>query len=83
MDQKLTSQPQAKTSPSRALTVGDIISDRLLRLADVEKLTALGRSTIYRKMDDNQFPKPVQLGSGVRWRLSEIENWMKQLPVVS
>jgi len=55
----------------------------LLRLADVEKLTALGRSAIYRKMDDNQFPKPVQLGSSVRWRLSEIENWMKQLPVVS
>ena len=55
--------------------------DRLLRLSEVRTRTALGRSTIYRKMRDGSFPKPLKIGArAVRWRESEIEAWLAALP---
>lgn len=58
-----------------------LIGERLLRLADVEKMVALGRSTIYRRMSDGTFPRPVSLGPNVvRWRASAIEQWIEGLP---
>lgn len=52
---------------------------RLLRRADVEKLTALSRSTIYAKIKEGTFPKPVPVGpGGVRWIASEVEDFISQ-----
>jgi predicted DNA-binding transcriptional regulator AlpA len=43
--------------------------DPFLRLATVTEVTCLGKSTIYRKMEAGQFPRPLVLGPGsVRWR---------------
>lgn len=39
-------------------------TDRLLRLSEVRTRTALGRSTIYRKMRDGSFPEPLKIGAG-------------------
>lgn len=42
---------------------------RLLRLADVKKLIGFSRSTIYRLMNEGQFPDRVHYGPrAVRWR---------------
>ena len=56
-------------------------ADRLLKLKDVMALTSLGSSTIYRRMDAGTFPSPKVLSAGcVRWRESDIEQWMTDLP---
>lgn len=52
---------------------------RFLRLKEVMALTGLGRSSIYKFMDENTFPKSVSLGGrAVAWVESEIEDWMNE-----
>ncbi len=38
-------------------------ADRLLRLSEVQTRTALGRTTIYRKMREGSFPQPLKIGA--------------------
>jgi prophage regulatory protein len=53
----------------------------LLRRSGVEILTGLSRSSIYAKMADGTFPRPVQIGTrSVAWRSSDIDDWMESLP---
>ena len=55
--------------------------DRLLRRRQVEEITGLSRSSIYRLMADGEFPRPVKVGSAaVRWRASDINAWLKSRP---
>lgn len=50
---------------------------RLIKLAEVMKQTALGRSSIYKYMDKNLFPKPVtQIGKSKAWVESEVQEWI-------
>jgi prophage regulatory protein len=54
--------------------------DRFLRRPEVERVTGLGRSTIYDKMASGEFPKPVPLSGGaVGWLESEIAAWQEKL----
>ncbi|MEO1724052.1 MAG: AlpA family transcriptional regulator [Pseudomonadota bacterium] len=54
--------------------------DPILRRPDVERLTGLARSTIYARMADGTFPKPIKLGgSAVGWRQSAIAAWLAAL----
>ncbi|MGT2444449.1 helix-turn-helix transcriptional regulator [Ensifer adhaerens] len=58
-------------------------ADRFLKLKEVMAMTSLGSTTIYRFMHAGKFPKSRQLGANcVRWRRSEIEQWMNTLPTV-
>lgn len=51
---------------------------KFLRIQDVMSLTGLGRSTIYKFMDEDIFPKTIPLGGrAVGWLESEIEEWME------
>ena len=51
---------------------------RGLRLKEVRHKTGLGRSTIYRWMDEGSFPKSVRLGArSVAWIESEIDDWLQ------
>ncbi|MDW9780131.1 AlpA family phage regulatory protein [Sinorhizobium medicae] len=62
----------------------DNLPDRLLKLRDVRCMTSLGTSTIYRKMKDGSFPRPRQLSEAcVRWRESEIMDWIRALPAAA
>ena len=50
---------------------------RLLKLKDVMFKTGLARSTIYKYISENRFPKPVSLGErNVAWVESEIDSWI-------
>lgn len=50
---------------------------RLIRLPEVQHRVGLGRSTIYRWMAEERFPKPVQLGGcTVAWPEHEIADWI-------
>ena len=56
--------------------------DRLLRRRDVERITGMSRASIYRLMQDGDFPRPVKIGStAVRWKQSDIVAWIESLPV--
>lgn len=56
-------------------------SDRLLKLKDVKDRTALGSSSIYRRIAAGTFPRPRQLSPAcVRWMESEIDYWITTLP---
>ena len=52
-------------------------SRSLLKCKEVQWLTRLSRSAIYRKGADGTFPRPIKLGeSSSAWRWSDIEAWL-------
>ena len=58
--------------------------DRLLRRRDVEDITGLSRSSIYRLMRKGEFPLPVKVGpSAVRWKESDITVWLESRPLAT
>ena len=49
----------------------------ILRLPDVKKRTGLSKSTIYERVSDGRFPRPIALGErSVGWIESEIDAWI-------
>lgn len=59
-------------------------TDRLIRLKEVLTLIPLSRSTIYERMAKGTFPQSLNLGGGVvAWRLSELVDWINNLPRVA
>ena len=51
---------------------------RFLRRPEVEMVTGLPRSTIYDRMSEGTFPKPVKLGpKAVGWLEDEIAAWVE------
>jgi len=66
------------------------VKEALLKRQEVERLTGLGRSAIYARLNqqhpqhDPSFPKPVTLGGRpeaptcVRWVESEVQAWIAQ-----
>ena len=60
------------------------MSDPLLRRPDVERETGLSRSTLYRMMDADEFPRPIRIGKrAVAWRSSAIDRWKSSRPVAA
>ena len=58
------------------------MGDKLLRRRQVEEITGMRRSSIYRLMQTGDFPPPVRVGpAAVRWRESDITGWMESLPI--
>ena len=55
--------------------------DRLLKIAEVQELTGLGRSTVYKKVAAGVLPAPVRLSRRcARWRASELQAAIEALP---
>lgn len=50
---------------------------RLLRRAEVLARVGMAKSTLYLRISAGKFPKPVHLGSSVRWVESEIDSWIQ------
>lgn len=49
----------------------------ILRRKQVEREVGLSRSTIYQRVKDGTFPRPIQIGArAVGWRASDIEKWL-------
>lgn len=54
--------------------------ERLLKIAEVERLTSLDRSDIYKRMKNGEFPKNVKTSiRAVAWIESEIEKWIQEM----
>lgn len=51
----------------------------ILRLPTVQARTGLSRSTIYLRVSQGMFPKPVSLGTrAVGWVEAEIQEWLQR-----
>ena len=58
---------------------GANMATAILRLPTVKDRTGLSRSTIYLRISQGKFPKPVSLGGrAVGWIEVEIEDWLNQ-----
>ena len=58
---------------------GADMATAILRLPTVKDRTGLSRSTIYLRISQGKFPKPVSLGGrAVGWIEVEIEDWLNQ-----
>jgi prophage regulatory protein len=69
----------ATSAPDRAAAVN---KPRLLDKWEVEDVTSLDITTIYRKMKAEDFPKPLRVGRRrVAWRQSDITAWQAGLEV--
>jgi len=55
-------------------------AEALLTRKDVEQLSGLSRSSIYRLMHLRKFPAPLKVSySAVRWKQSDITDWQSNL----
>lgn len=60
------------------------MSEQILKLPDVIKTTGLARSTIYKLISEDSFPKQIKLTSfSSGWLLSEVDEWIKQRIAIS
>lgn len=51
---------------------------RFIRVKEVQALTGLGRSSIYKFMGEGRFPQSLSLGDrAVAWGEEEILDWME------
>ena len=59
---------------------------KLLRIGEVSEWLNISRSTIYKWVNDGEFPEPVVLGqddgkrSATRWREEEVQEWLETRP---
>lgn len=55
------------------------MTHNILRLPAVKTRTGLSRSTIYLRITEGSFPKPVSLGGrAVGWVEAEVNDWLNQ-----
>ena len=51
----------------------------ILRIMKVSTKTGLAKSTIYKRISEDEFPKPISLGpKAVGWLSSDIDKWIEQ-----
>lgn len=58
--------------------VQTIAPRRLRSRAEVMDRVGLSKLTLYSRISAGTFPKPVTLGSSVRWVESEVEAWISE-----
>jgi predicted DNA-binding transcriptional regulator AlpA len=53
-------------------------TDRLLSVSQVANLLAISTRTVWRMRDSGQLPQPIRVSRNLlRWRLSDIQNYMQ------
>jgi len=60
------------------------MSEQILKLPEVVKTTGLARSTIYKLINEDRFPKQIKLTSfSSGWIKSEVDYWIDERIAVS
>lgn len=55
------------------------MTHNILRLPAVKSRTGLSRSTIYLRISEERFPRPISLGGrAVGWIEAEVNDWLNQ-----
>ncbi|MCB1613964.1 MAG: AlpA family phage regulatory protein [Xanthomonadales bacterium] len=67
--------PAKLNESARPVSIG--LRDRVLRRPEVERITGLSRSSIYRGMANDDFPRAITISKkSVGWLASSIEAWL-------
>jgi prophage regulatory protein len=53
--------------------------DYLIGIKEVTKLCGLSRASLYRRVEQRQFPQPIKIGALTRWSRNEIVSWIEKL----
>ena len=62
---------------NRVVVANPSPSPAFYRLRDVMRITALSRSTIYRRIAEGRFPEPVHLGGRASaWQCASLQLWI-------
>lgn len=49
----------------------------LMTLRAVTQFTSLSRATVYRRVKEGSFPKPIKIGDNrVAWRFEDLDAWL-------
>ena len=54
------------------------MNQRLIRLPLVKSMVGLGRSSIYDKIKQGEFPKQIKLGRSSGWVEAEVQAWISE-----
>jgi prophage regulatory protein len=58
--------------------------EKLIRFRELRQSIPLSRSTIWRKIKNNEFPQPIRIGKvAVAWLWSDIQQWIDNQVAVS
>lgn len=69
----------ASTTNNRPVSSMPKTPDRIIRAKELQDLTGLSRTTLWRMENKGDFPRRVSLGGNlVGWRYSEIREWIEQ-----
>lgn len=68
---------QATCAPGHAGAALILPAPAFFRMADVVRITALSRATVYRRIAEGRFPAPVHLGGrACGWPPSALQRWI-------
>lgn len=68
---------QATDAADRPVTARIFPAPAFFRMADVVRITALSRATVYRRIAEGRFPPPVHLGGrACGWPPSDLQRWI-------
>ncbi|HIJ25788.1 MAG: AlpA family phage regulatory protein [Gammaproteobacteria bacterium] len=67
-----------KSVVTKSASSSDTSPERIVRAKELQELTGLSRTTLWRMERKGEFPDRVPLsGSSVGWRYSEVMEWMR------
>jgi len=67
------------TNQEVTIMATNISRTTILRRQEVEKITGMATSTLYLKIKNGHFPKPIKLGErSVGWLENEIDEWINK-----
>jgi len=74
----MTQPPQANPTTARHISAGiTSATPAFFRIADVMRITALSRATLYRRIAEGKFPLPVHLGGrACGWTPTALQAWI-------
>lgn len=69
-------KPKATQEPSSTIVMAPF-EERLLRIDDVTSMVGLAKSTLYKLISENKFPKPIKrTPRASTWKLSEVQAYI-------
>ncbi len=61
-----------------------VVEELLLKDKEVARMIGVSRGTLWRMVKAGLFPPPIRVGTrAVRWRLSEVLEWIASRPVAT
>jgi prophage regulatory protein len=80
MERQMATHREERTAKNQQPLHVAQLSDALLNVKTVQKITGLSRSTLHAKVKGGTFPEPIKLSARcVRWTSISIQQWIQAL----